>query len=69
MPGQNKVVKLHAEARAELQKSVAFYRSRAGERWANQFKQQVAEGLEAIAANPEALSTCAGAGRSPEIPD
>lgn len=53
MPPQGKDVKLHAEARAELQASVAFYRERAGERWAEQFKQRVAEGLKAIAANPE----------------
>lgn len=53
MPPQGKAVKLHAEARAELQKSVAFYRERGGERWAEQFKQRVAEGLRIIAANPE----------------
>ena len=53
MPGRNKAVKLHAEARAELQKSVAFYRERAGEGWAARFKQRVAEGLNAIGANPE----------------
>jgi len=45
MPDRNKVVKLHAEARAELQESVAFYRERAGEGWAARFKQRVAEGL------------------------
>lgn len=48
-----KAVKLHAEAQAELQISVVFYRERAGERWADRFKQRVAEGLAAIAANPE----------------
>ena len=53
MPPQSKAVMLHADARAELQESVAFYRERAGERWAAQFKQRVAEGLRAIAANPE----------------
>ena len=53
MPGRNKAVKLHAEARTELQESVAFYRERAGEGWASRFKQRVAEGLRAIGANPE----------------
>jgi toxin ParE1/3/4 len=53
MPGQPKALKLHAEARAELRESVAFYRERVGERWAVRFKQRVAEGLQAIAANPE----------------
>jgi plasmid stabilization system protein ParE len=60
MPPQSKAVKLHAEARVELQESIAFYRERAGERWAAQFKQRVAEGLRAIAANPE---------RYPSAPD
>ena len=53
MPARNKAVKLHAEARAELQDSVAFYRERAGEGWAARFKQRVAEGLNAIGAEPE----------------
>ena len=53
MPAQAKAVKLHAEARAELQQSVTFYRERAGERWAGRFKQRVADGLKAIAADPE----------------
>ncbi|MDB6023135.1 MAG: type toxin-antitoxin system RelE/ParE family toxin [Pedosphaera sp.] len=53
MPTQPKALKLHAEARAELLESVVFYRERAGERWAGRFKQRVAEGLRAIAANPE----------------
>ena len=52
MPARNKAVKLHAEARAELQDSVAFYRERAGEGWAARFKQRVAEGLNAIGAEP-----------------
>ncbi len=56
MPDRNKAVKLHAEARAELQESVAFYRDRAGEGWAARFKQRVAEGLKAIGANPERYS-------------
>ena len=58
MPGQLKGVKLHAEAQAELQQSVAFYRSRAGEHWADKFKQRVAEGLTAIAANPQRHPLC-----------
>ena len=60
MPPQGKAVKLHAEARAELQESVAFYRERAGDRWAARFKQRVTEGLRTIAANPE---------RYPPVPD
>jgi hypothetical protein len=44
MPPQGKAVKLHAEARSELEESVSFYRERAGERWVSEFKQQVAEG-------------------------
>jgi toxin ParE1/3/4 len=57
MPAREKLVKLHAEAQAELQKSVSFYRERAGEQWANRFKQRVAEGLNAIASNPERYAT------------
>ena len=53
MPPQCKAVKLHAEARAEMRESVLFYRERAGEQWAECFKQRVAEGLQAIASNPE----------------
>ena len=53
MPDRNKAVKLHVEARAELQESIAFYRERAGEAWAARYKQRVAEGLKAIGANPE----------------
>jgi toxin ParE1/3/4 len=60
MPPQGKVVKLHPEARIELQASVSFYRERAGEPWASRFKERVAEGLKAIAANPE---------RYPPVPD
>jgi toxin ParE1/3/4 len=53
MPSEAKAVRLHAEARSELRDSVAFYRERAGERWAVRFKLRVAEGLKAIAAKPE----------------
>jgi toxin ParE1/3/4 len=53
MPPQGKTVKLHPEARIELQASVSFYRERAGEPWALRFKERVAEGLRAIVANPE----------------
>jgi plasmid stabilization system protein ParE len=53
MPHQAKAVKLHPEARAELQESVAFYRKQAGKHWADRFKQAVAQGLSAIASNPE----------------
>jgi toxin ParE1/3/4 len=52
MPTPSKSVRLHLEARAELQESVLFYRERAGEHWASRFKQRVAEGLQAIASNP-----------------
>ena len=50
---EGKAVRLHAEARAELQESVAFYRERGGGHWAEQFKQRVIEGLRAIASNPD----------------
>jgi plasmid stabilization system protein ParE len=53
MVSSAKAVKLHPAAQAELQESVAFYRDRAGERWAQRFKKRVAEGLAAIAAQPE----------------
>jgi toxin ParE1/3/4 len=52
-----RVVKLHPDARVELQESVAFYRERAGERWAQRFKLRVAEGFGAVLANPERYST------------
>lgn len=60
MPPEAKAVKLHPGARAELEESVVFYRERAGERWADRFKQRVAEGLTAIAANPERFPPVAG---------
>jgi plasmid stabilization system protein ParE len=53
MPPQPKPVKLHSQARIELRQSVAFYRSRGGERWADAFKQRVNDGLRAIACNPQ----------------
>jgi toxin ParE1/3/4 len=53
MSSQTKAVKLHPEARAELREAVSFYRERVGDRWAGLFKERVAEGLNAIAANPE----------------
>jgi toxin ParE1/3/4 len=53
MPDGPKPLKLHEEARAELQLSVTFYRERGGERWAVRFKQRVAGGFNAIVANPE----------------
>ena len=48
MPTGPKGVKLHAEAEAELRESLRFYRERAGDRWAERFKQRVAEALQAI---------------------
>jgi toxin ParE1/3/4 len=60
MTTPRKVVKLHAEAKLELEKSVRFYRERAGERWAERFKQRVVEGIKAIAADPERYSRVAG---------
>jgi toxin ParE1/3/4 len=57
MAARPKALKLHPEARAELQESVLFYRQRAGERWATRFKERVAEGLSAIAADPERYSS------------
>ena len=53
MPGYSKPVRLHPDARAELQDSVSFYRERGGERLATQFKQRAAEGFSAIAENPD----------------
>ncbi len=53
MPSPGKPVKLHPEARAEMQDSVNFYRQRGGEHWAERFKQRVAEGLNIIALKPE----------------
>ena len=53
MAPPEKAVRLHPDARAELQASVAFYRDRAGENWAERFKQRVAEGFNAIAADPD----------------
>jgi toxin ParE1/3/4 len=53
MPVEGKPVKLHAGARSDLQESVTFYRERGGERWVARFKLRVAEGFNAIAANPE----------------
>jgi toxin ParE1/3/4 len=53
MAGRPKVLKLHAEARAELRESVAFYRERAGEPWVRRFKERITEGLNAIVADPE----------------
>jgi plasmid stabilization system protein ParE len=53
MPGRPKPVKLHPEAQNELRESVMFYRERAGERWADRFKERITEGLKTIAANPE----------------
>jgi toxin ParE1/3/4 len=53
MPEGSKPLRLHAEARAELQESVGFYRHRAGEWLVSQFKLRIVEGLNAIAAAPE----------------
>lgn len=53
MSRARKIVKLHIEAKTELLDSVVFYRERAGEKWANLFKERVAEGLVAIASDPE----------------
>src|SRR5438128_1653601 len=50
MASRNKAVKLHAEARAELQESVAFYRERAGEGWPDWLKAQA---NSRYAENPE----------------
>jgi len=53
MPPRIKAVKLHPDARAELQESVAFYREQGGKWWADRFKRRVAESLCAINSNPE----------------
>jgi len=53
MPSRDKPIRLHVEARAELQTSVTFYRERAGQHWVARFKQRVAEGFKTIAANPQ----------------
>ena len=60
MPKPPKTLRLHPEAREELQVSVTFYRERAGEDWATRFKQRVAEGMSTIALDPE---------RCPPVPD
>ncbi len=52
MPTRSQSVRLHPEARAELRESVLFYRERAGEFWANRFKQRVEEGFQSISSNP-----------------
>lgn len=57
MPRPGKPVRLHPEARVEMQESVNFYRNRGGELWADRFKQRVAEGLHIIAAKPEGHAT------------
>jgi len=52
MDARPKPLKLHADARAELQKSVTFYRERGGDRLAERFKQHVGAAFEAILASP-----------------
>src|ERR1044071_454507 len=48
-----KSVRLHSEARADLQASVSSYRERGGEKLAVRFKEHVEAGFRAILANPE----------------
>ena len=48
-----KAVRLHPDARAELQDSVTFYRTCGGEMLAVRFKHVVERGLRAIAEQPE----------------
>ena len=54
----SKLVKLHPEARTELQDSVDFYGERSGQLKSN-FKQRVVEGLREMAHDP---------GRYPKVP-
>ena len=51
MAAGGKPVRLHSEAEAELQESVNFYRSMAGEQWAVRFKQRVEDAIASIAAD------------------
>jgi len=53
MPDQPKALRLHIEAKAELDDSVSFYRQRGGERLADRFKQHVLEAYNAIINTPE----------------
>src|ERR1051326_9216022 len=53
MPTGPTVVKLHSEAKAELQASVSFYRERGGDQLGNRFKEHVEAAFRAILANPE----------------
>ncbi len=53
MPTRPRALKLHSEAKAELQTSVSFYRERGGERLAERFKEHVEAGFRAIMSNPE----------------
>jgi toxin ParE1/3/4 len=53
MPTRVKPLKLHPDARFELQESVTFYRNRGGEGLAQRFKQHVNAAFKAILKNPE----------------
>jgi toxin ParE1/3/4 len=49
----SKSVRLHPQARSELEDSVVFYRSHGGEILAARFKREVHASLRYISANPE----------------
>lgn len=48
-----RTLKLHLEARSELEISVNFYRDRGGEALAEMFKRRVGAGFDAIRKDPE----------------
>jgi toxin ParE1/3/4 len=53
MPAHSPALKLHSEAKAELQVSVSYYRERGGAKLAKRFKEHIKAGYKAILANPE----------------
>src|SRR5439155_12663895 len=53
MPIHPTALKLHSEAKAELQVSVSYYRERGGAKLAERFKEHIKAGYKAILANPE----------------
>jgi hypothetical protein len=48
MPARPKQLKLHSDAKAELQESVSFYRERGGDRLADRFKQHLEAAFQTI---------------------
>jgi toxin ParE1/3/4 len=52
MGDAGRMIRFHPEALAELRDSVDFYRSRAGDGWAEIFKRRIEETLQAVARDP-----------------